>query len=53
MAQGEENRFVIDRREQMALVVMPIFIFNVNIPPGAPALQCYVTQHKSIWGERG
>lgn len=52
-AQGEENRFVIDRKEQMALVVMPIFIFNVNIPPGAPALQCYVTQHKSIWGERG
>lgn len=36
---GEENRFVINRKEQMALVVMPVFRFDVNIPPRAPALQ--------------
>lgn len=53
VALGEENRFVINRKEQMALVVMPIFIFDVNIPPRAPALQWYVTQLKSIWGGRG
>lgn len=39
VVQGEEKRFVIDRKEQMALVVMPIVTFNVNIPLGAPALQ--------------
>lgn len=39
VALGEENRFVINRKEQMALVVVPIFIFDVNIPPRAPALQ--------------
>lgn len=39
LEQGEEKRFVIDRKEQMALVVMPIFIFNVNTPPRVPALQ--------------
>jgi len=32
VVQGEEKRFVISRREQMGLVVMPIFISNVNIP---------------------
>lgn len=39
VALGEENRFVINRKEQMALVVMPVFIFDVNIPLRAPALQ--------------
>lgn len=33
VVQDEEKRFVIKRKEQMALVVVPIFIFNVNIPP--------------------
>lgn len=37
VAQGEK-RLVINRKEQMALVVVPVFIFNVNIPPRAPAL---------------
>lgn len=39
--QGKENRFVSDRKEEMALVVMPLFIFNVNIPLGTPAFQCW------------
>lgn len=32
-----EKKFVI-KREQMDLVVMLIFVFNVKFPPGAPAL---------------
>lgn len=39
VVQDEEKRFVTKRKEQMALVVVPIFIFNVNILPRALALQ--------------
>lgn len=39
VVRGEEKRFVTNRKEQMALVVMPVVIFNVNIPPGATALE--------------